>query len=65
MCRGEKVCDLIIKAHQTIPSSVLESFQIIYLMPTFRGINQIRNKYSTIISLEQTMTTANDFVVAI
>jgi hypothetical protein len=29
--------DLIIKAHQIIDSSVLESFQIIYQMPAFRS----------------------------
>lgn len=29
--------NLIIKALQIIPSGVLESFQIIYLMPNFRG----------------------------
>lgn len=36
-CIGvKKYADLIIKAHQTIDSSVLESIQIVYLMPNYR-----------------------------
>lgn len=31
--------NLIIEAHKLIPSSVLESFQIIYRMPNFKGSN--------------------------